>query len=103
MNPESLHTWLETNYLLQTADEPPAFITVQTSGWRTGPREVLEKLFDPEQANDVKPSEYSFKIAVKLETGDDRYKDKLNSGMWIGSGARHGAEGWLLRAQHSRN
>jgi hypothetical protein len=54
---------------------------------------VLEKLFDPAKANEVSPSEYSFKITVKLETGDERYKEKLNSGLWIGSGARRGAEG----------
>lgn len=71
----------------------PAYITVQTSGWRTGPREVMERLFDPDKANDVKPSEYSFRLSIKLETGDERYKDLVNSGVWIGSGARTGSEG----------
>ena len=96
--PQSLHTYVETNYLLQTSDEPPAYITVQTNGWRTGPKEVLEKLFDPVKADDVQPSEYSFRLVIKLETGDDRYKDKVNSGIWIGSGARRGAEGQILGA-----
>ncbi|KAM0723970.1 hypothetical protein Q7P37_000961 [Cladosporium fusiforme] len=89
---DTLHTYVDTNYLLITNDEEPAYITVQTAGWRTGPREVLEKLFDPEQADDVLPSEYSFRLTVKLETGDERYKDVVNSGMWIGSGARKGSE-----------
>lgn len=88
----SLATKLETNYLLKTNDSEPAYIVIKTSGWRTGPREVLEKLFDPEQANSVKPSEYSFRLYVNMETGDERYSF-LNEGLWVGSGARLGAEG----------
>lgn len=95
VNPQSLHTFVETKYLLRTADQPPAYIAVQTTGWRTGPREVLEKLFDPQKADDVKASEYSFRLSIKLETGDERYKDQLNTGMWVASGARRGAEGKL--------
>ena len=53
----------------------------------------MERLFDPSKANDVDPSEYSFRLEIKLETGDDRYKHAVNGGMWIGSGARFGAEG----------
>ena len=88
---------MSTNYLLRTADEQPAFIAVQTSGWRTGSREVMERLFDPERADGVDPSEYSFRLSIKLETGDERYKELVNSGMWVGSGARTGSEGWLIK------
>lgn len=88
-----MHTYVSTNYLLCTDDDEPAYITVQTSGWRTGPKEVMERLFDPEKANGVDPSEYSFRLSIKLETGDERYKDIINSGMWVGSGARTGSEG----------
>ena len=88
-----MQTYVSTNYLLKTADPEPAYITVQTTGWRTGPKEVLEKLFDPELANEVKPADYSFRLSIKLETGDERYKEKVNTGIWIGSGARRGAEG----------
>lgn len=56
----------------------------------------MERLFDPEKANGVDPSEYSFRLEIKLETGDERYKGKVNGGMWIGSGARFGAEGEFL-------
>ncbi|GAB7322882.1 hypothetical protein MBLNU13_g05432t1 [Cladosporium sp. NU13] len=90
--PSSLHTFVSTNYLLRTDDSSPAFITVQTTGWRTGPREVMERLFDPAQADGVDPSEYSFRLSIKLETGDERYAGIVNSGMWIGSGARKGSE-----------
>jgi hypothetical protein len=91
--PDTLHTFVSTNYLLRTNDAEPAFITVQTTGWRTGPREVMQRLFDPAQADGVDPSEYSFRLSIKLETGDERYAGVVNSGMWIGSGARKGAEG----------
>jgi len=53
----------------------------------------LEKLFDPELANEAKPSDYVFRLSIKLETGDERYKDKVNTGLWVGSGARRGSEG----------
>lgn len=96
VNPETLYTNVDTNYLLQTSDQPPAYITVQTSGWRTGPRNVLEKLFDPVEADSVKADEYSFRVVIKLESGDQRYKEQLNSGIWVGSGARRGSEGTKL-------
>jgi hypothetical protein len=53
----------------------------------------MQRLFDPAQADGVDASEYSFRLAIKLETGDERYAGVVNSGMWIGSGARKGAEG----------
>lgn len=56
----------------------------------------MEKLFDPELANEAKPSDYVFRLSIKLETGDERYKDKVNTGLWVGSGARRGSEGELL-------
>ena len=93
MHPTTLSTFVSTNYLLRTNDASPAFITVQTTGWRTGPREVLERLFDPAQADGVDPSEYSFRLSIKLETGDERYADRVNGGLWVGSGARRGSEG----------
>ncbi|CAK3992324.1 hypothetical protein BST61_czeina15g001000 [Lecanosticta acicola] len=93
VNPESLNTFVTTNYLLKTSDDTPAYIAVSTTGWRTGPRDVLEKLFDPKAADDVDASEYSFKLTIKLETGDVRYAERLNTGIWVASGARRGAEG----------
>ncbi|KAI9712038.1 MAG: hypothetical protein M1820_001747 [Bogoriella megaspora] len=88
----TLSTSVATNYLLQTSDDPPAYIAVQTSGWRTGPPEVLSKLFNPDEADKVSPYEYRFRISIRLETGDERLGGKLNEGMWIGSGARLGNE-----------
>ncbi|KAK0110364.1 hypothetical protein ONS96_001978 [Cadophora gregata f. sp. sojae] len=83
---------LQTNYILQTYDDPPAHIVVKTHGWRTGPPEILAQLLDPEQADRVDPSSYKFRIFIEMETGDERYRDKVNCGMWVGSGMRKGAE-----------
>ena len=83
---------LETNYLLQTLDNPPAPIVVKTHGWRTGPPEILAQLADPKLADNVDPNNYKFRIFIEMETGDERYRDILNCGMWVGSGMRKGSE-----------
>ena len=88
---KDLSTKLTANYLLQTHDHPPAYITVLTDGWRCGPPEVLEKLNDPMQADSVDPKQYSFRLYIHMETGDQRYKH-LNVGMWVASGMRRSTE-----------
>ncbi len=85
-----LSTRVDTNYLLKTDDSDAAYITVHTEGWRTGDKEVLAKLFNPDLADTVTPEEYKFRLYVHLETGDERYKH-LCTGMWVASGARLGA------------
>ena len=87
-----LSTRVETNYLLQTNDHPPAFIVAKTHGWRTGPPGVLANLLDPEKADKVQPTSYIFRLFINLETGDERYRERVNCGMWVGSGMRKGAE-----------
>lgn len=83
---------LETNYILETNDSPPAHIVIKTHGWRTGPPEVLAQLADPELADKVDPNSYKFRLFIDMETGDERYRDRVNCGMWVGSGMRRGAE-----------
>lgn len=83
---------LETNYLLQTHDNPPAYIAIRTRGWRTGPPEVLAQLNIPELADQVDPNSYKFRLFIEMETGDERYREKVNCGMWVGSGMRKGSE-----------
>ena len=89
---KDLATRTSANYLLQTNDEPPAFISVKSSGWRTGSKEILEKIDDPAQADGVNANSYKFRLNVELETGDERYAF-VNTLMWVGSGCRRGAEG----------
>lgn len=83
---------LETNYLLQTDDNNPAYIAIKTRGWRTGPPEILAQLNIPELADLVDPNSYKFRLFIEMETGDVRYRDKVNCGMWVGSGMRKGSE-----------
>ncbi|CZR68371.1 uncharacterized protein PAC_18270 [Phialocephala subalpina] len=83
---------LETNYILQTYDQPPAHIVIKTHGWRTGPPDVLAQLADPEKADNVDPHSYKMRLFIEMETGDERYRDKVNCGMWVGGGMRKGAE-----------
>ncbi|KAG6362765.1 hypothetical protein INS49_007859 [Diaporthe citri] len=88
---ENKSTFVDTRYLLATADAEPAHIMVRTEGWRTGPPEVLTRLLDPVEGDKVSPDEYRFRIFIRLETGDERYR-WVNEGMWIGSGVRRGLE-----------
>lgn len=60
----------------------------------------MQRLADPAQVDQVKPDEYSFRLSIRLETGDARYKDIINTGLWIGSAARFGDEGEMTL--HSR-
>jgi Protein of unknown function (DUF3237) len=94
---KDLATRLSASYLLQTNEEPPAFICVKTSGWRTGSRDVLEKLQDPAQADGINPNSYKFRLNIELETGDERYLF-VNTLMWVGSGCRRGADGKPMRS-----
>lgn len=89
---KDLATSMRSYYLLQTGDEPPAFITVKANGWLTGAKEVMEKLADPNMADSVNPNTYKYRLTITMETGDDRYHF-VNTAMWVGTGCRRGAEG----------
>ncbi|KAL3473511.1 hypothetical protein BJX99DRAFT_197791 [Aspergillus californicus] len=84
-------TSLRANFLLQTADDPTAFIVVKTSGWLTGARDVIDKLGDASMADGVNPNSYKLRVNLSMETGDERYTF-LNSLMWVASGCRRGQE-----------
>jgi hypothetical protein len=82
----------ETTYILQTHDTPAAHIILKAKGWCTGPSSVLTQLSNPELAEKVDQKEYEFRLFIEMETGDGRYSDKVNCGMWVGSGIRNGME-----------
>lgn len=85
-------TSLNANFLIQTNDDPPAFIQVHYKGWWTGARDVMEKMHtDPEEADTQPANQYKFRVNIDLETGDDRYSF-LSNGMWLGSGSRRANE-----------
>ncbi|CRG88909.1 hypothetical protein PISL3812_05944 [Talaromyces islandicus] len=88
---KELATSINASYVLQTADEPAAYIIVRTTGWLTGAKDVLEKLGDPNIADSINPSTYKYRINLTMETGDERYAF-ANTVMWVGSGCRRGHE-----------
>lgn len=78
--------------MLQTADDPPAYIIVKTNGWLTGSKDVLDKVKDPNIKDAVNPNAHKYRVHISMEAGDDRYAF-VNTLMWIGSGCRRGHEG----------
>ncbi|GAB1310729.1 hypothetical protein MFIFM68171_00939 [Madurella fahalii] len=84
-------TRIDARYLMQTGDEHPAVIICKIKGWWTGERDVMERLQDPVAADNVAAHRYQLRVTMELETGDERYQD-VNTGMWVGSGCRRGAE-----------
>lgn len=91
MTKESI-TKLGANFLLQTADDPPAYIVVKADGWLTGAKDVLDKVNDANTADTMSPNSYKYRVNLSMETGDERFIF-LNTLMWIGSGCRRGHEG----------
>ncbi|TNY21543.1 hypothetical protein DMC30DRAFT_196587 [Rhodotorula diobovata] len=88
---------LSTRYLLRHTSG--TFIQVQTRGWRTGPREVLQRLADAARAGPHAegvavpgPEEYSFRLCIEMETDARGPLGWLNQAMWIGSGVRSGRQ-----------
>ncbi|KIW26715.1 uncharacterized protein PV07_06526 [Cladophialophora immunda] len=84
---EDLSTHSDASYLLQTNDDPPAYITAKSRGWRTGPKEILQRLNDPAVTDSVPANQYKFRTTLELETGDERYAF-LNTCLWVGCGCR---------------
>lgn len=75
---------LDTRYNLLTHDG--ATIYLQTTGTRTGKKEVLSKLGDD---TSIGPGEYRMRLNMKMETGDERYS-WINQGVFIASSGRSG-------------
>lgn len=69
VDPESSDAFLDTRYVLQTHDG--ASIYIQTTGVRTGPKDVLDSLGDN---TNIPASSYTMRLNVKLETGDERVR-----------------------------
>ncbi|KAK4224783.1 hypothetical protein QBC38DRAFT_484626 [Podospora fimiseda] len=88
---KDMATRIDARYILQTNDENPALITCKITGWWTGERDVMERLQDPVAADNVAAHRYLLRTTFQFETGDSRY-DHLNTAVYVGSGARRGAE-----------
>lgn len=79
------------DYLIQTIDDPPAKIAVHMEANRTGPAEVLKQLRSACMEG-VDPRRYKFRLTLRMETADERYAEKVNFGMWVGSGCKNDGE-----------
>ncbi|KAK5085263.1 hypothetical protein LTR05_004544 [Lithohypha guttulata] len=75
---------LDTRYNLLTHDG--ATIYLQTTGTRTGKREVLEKLGQDES---ITADKFKMRLHMTMETGDSRYS-WVNDGVFIASSGRNG-------------
>lgn len=60
-------------------------IECKTRGNMTGPSELVKALQDPEASASVDPRSCLFRVFVTMKTTDERYAEKLNAGMWVGS------------------
>jgi len=74
---------LNTRYNLLTHDG--ATIYLQTTGTRTGKKDVLERLGKEE----ISPDQYRMRLQLTMETGDERYS-WVNQGVFIASSGRVG-------------
>ncbi|KAI0411663.1 hypothetical protein F5X98DRAFT_356774 [Xylaria grammica] len=89
---KTLATQVEATHRLKTADEIPAFIECKTRGFRTGPPELMRALQDPERAASVDARLVQYRVALSMKTSDERYAEKVNFGLWVGSCLWRGSE-----------
>ncbi|CAJ2504279.1 Uu.00g116730.m01.CDS01 [Anthostomella pinea] len=75
---KTMATQVEATHKLKTGDEPPAYIEVKSRGFRTGTREIMEALQDPEKAEQVDPRFCQYRIFITMKTTDERYADRVN-------------------------
>jgi hypothetical protein len=73
---------VEVRYTLQT--DSGSLILVRSDGVRHGEPEVLARLG---RGEDVAPDEYTFRVAIRMETADPDLA-WLNDGVFVGVGAR---------------
>ncbi|KAI1392011.1 uncharacterized protein F4822DRAFT_112995 [Hypoxylon trugodes] len=77
-------TQVEATHRLQTGDEVPAYIECKIRGNMIGQPELVKALQDPGRSG-VDPRSCRFRVFITMKTSDERYANKLNAGMWVGS------------------
>ncbi|KAH9895379.1 hypothetical protein F4778DRAFT_794244 [Xylariomycetidae sp. FL2044] len=82
---KTLATEVEATHRLRTSEDLTAIIECKTRGFRTGPAQIMKALQDPQTAEEVDPRQYQYRVFITMKTSDERYAEKLNFGMWIGS------------------
>ncbi|KAI0118313.1 hypothetical protein GGR51DRAFT_545548 [Nemania sp. FL0031] len=89
---KTMATQVEATHRLKTADEVPAFIECKTRGFRTGPSELMRALQDPEKVESVDARLIQYRVTLSMKTTDERYAEKVNFGLWVGSCLWRGSE-----------
>ncbi|GAP86610.1 putative upf0311 protein [Rosellinia necatrix] len=85
-------TQVEATHRLKTSDEVPAIIECKTRGFRTGPPELMRVLQDPERDDPVNARLIQYRAILSMKTTDERYAEKVNFGLWVGSCLWKGSE-----------
>ncbi|KAI0440167.1 hypothetical protein F4803DRAFT_489317 [Xylaria telfairii] len=88
----TLATQIEATHRLKTSDEVPAYIECKTKGFRTGPPELMRALRDPEKADSVDARLIQHRVTMTMKTTDERYAEKVNFSLWVGSCLWRGSE-----------
>ncbi|KAI0403907.1 hypothetical protein F4802DRAFT_607850 [Xylaria palmicola] len=89
---KTLATQVEATHRLKTADVVPAFIECRTRGFRTGPPGLMRALRDAEEADTVDARLVQYRVLLSMTTADERYAEKVNFGLWVGSCLWKGSE-----------
>ncbi|KAI1337222.1 hypothetical protein F5Y15DRAFT_418272 [Xylariaceae sp. FL0016] len=89
---QMMATQVEATHRLKTGDEPPAYIDCKTRGFKTGPLDVMKTLQNPDTTDQVDPRLCQYRVFITMKTADDRYVEKVNFGMWVGSCVWKGLE-----------
>ncbi|KAI1183212.1 hypothetical protein F5B17DRAFT_417011 [Nemania serpens] len=89
---KTLATQVEASHRLKTADEIPAFIECKSRGFQTGPPDVMRALRDPATADSADASLVQYRVTLSMKTTDERYAEKVNFGLWVGSCLWRGSE-----------
>ncbi|KAI0203252.1 hypothetical protein F4808DRAFT_417935 [Astrocystis sublimbata] len=82
----TLATQIEASYRLKTAGEGLAYIECKMKGFQTGPPELMRALHDAEKADAVDARFIQHRVTLSMQTMDERYAEKVNFGLWVGSG-----------------
>ncbi|WYZ39534.1 hypothetical protein EsH8_III_001448 [Colletotrichum jinshuiense] len=78
---------VDATFELQTSDEKPAVLEMETKGHLSGPADVLDRVILGSDGDArVDPRRYCFRVFISLATTDERYAGAVASALWVGSG-----------------
>ncbi|KAI1323594.1 hypothetical protein F5Y16DRAFT_383265 [Xylariaceae sp. FL0255] len=87
---KTLATQIEATHRLKTADDVPAYIECKTRGFRSGPPDLMRKIGTHPESVNLRLLPH--RVTISMRTTDERYAEKANFGLWIGSCLWTGSE-----------